>query len=30
MIVVDANVIAYLLIRGERSEAADRLQQSDR
>jgi len=27
MIVVDANVIAYLLIRGERSEAADRLLQ---
>ena len=29
MIVVDTNVIAYLLIRGERSEAADRLQAKD-
>ena len=28
MIVVDANVIAYLLIRGERSDAADRLLQA--
>ena len=29
MIVVDTNVIAYLLIRGERSEAMDRLQDLD-
>jgi predicted nucleic acid-binding protein len=29
MIVVDANVISYLLIRGERSEAMDRLQKLD-
>ena len=29
MIVVDANVIAYLLIRGEKSEAADRLLATD-
>ena len=29
MIVVDTNVIAYLLIRGERSEAMDRLQDQD-
>jgi predicted nucleic acid-binding protein len=29
MIVVDANVIAYLLMRGERSEAMDRLQDFD-
>lgn len=29
MIVVDTNVIAYLLIRGERSEAMDRLQSGD-
>nr|WP_283645820.1 hypothetical protein [Alteromonas macleodii] len=29
MIVVDTNVIAYLLIRGERSAAMDRLQQLD-
>jgi len=29
MIVVDANVIAYLLIRGERSEAMDRLLDRD-
>ena len=29
MIVVDTNVIAYLLIRGDRSEAADRLQRTD-
>jgi len=29
MIVVDANVIAYLLIRGERSVAMDRLQKLD-
>ncbi len=30
MIVVDTNVIAYLLIRGERSEAMDRLLADDR
>ena len=29
MIVVDTNVISYLLIRGERSEAIDRLLESD-
>ena len=29
MIVVDTNVVAYLLIRGERSEAMDRLQSLD-
>lgn len=29
MIVVDANIIAYLLIRGERSEAMDRLLEHD-
>lgn len=29
MIVVDTNVIAYLLIRGDKSEASDRLQQMD-
>lgn len=29
MIVVDTNVIAYLFIRGDRSEASERLQQAD-
>lgn len=29
MIVVDTNVIAYLLLRGEQSEASDRLYQAD-
>lgn len=29
MIVVDANIIAYLLIRGEHSESVDELQKSD-
>lgn len=29
MIVVDTNVISYLLIRGDRSEAIDRLFESD-